>query len=425
MVLRYVPIDREHATTFARFMWQRFVDDECFQTAGALSYTTLFALVPLTAAIFGILSAFPVFSVWTQDLTDFIFRNFVPAAGATVREYLLQFAGNASKMTAIGVLVLFLSALLMMSAIEDRLNRIWRVKKRRSSLSRFLLYWTALTLVPILLVSGLALSSYLFALPALGGATLQPGVKDILLRMLPFFTTLVALLLLYILVPNRRVAVRHAVVGAVLGACLFEFAKWGFGQYVSNVPTYQQLYGALAVVPIFLVWIFLSWVIVLLGASITASLSSFDYRPLDERLTPGHEFVGLLHVVKQFVAAQREGRELDAGDLRERERFISDDLLKRCVDDLAGVGLIRQTDSMGWTLVRSLDSADLATVYEAGEYRIPLDTGSMARWNASLPPPMRSMLVELAEQMRAHLETPLDRLYPLDAPSGKSLGESD
>lgn len=419
-----MPIDREHAATFARFIWQRFVDDECFQTAGALSYTTLFALVPLTAAIFGILSAFPVFSVWTQDLTDFIFRNFVPAAGATVREYLLQFAGNASKMTVVGVLVLFLSALMMMSAIEDRLNRIWRVKKRRSSIARFLLYWTALTLVPILVVGGLALSSYLFALPILGGATLEPSVKDVLLRMLPFTTTFVALLLLYTLVPNRRVAFRHALVGALLGACLFEFAKWSFGLYVSTVPSYQQLYGALAVVPIFLIWIFLSWVIVLLGASITASLSSFDYRPLSERLTPGHEFIGLLHVLKQFVAAQRDGCELHAGDLREREQFISDDLLERCLDDLAGVGLIRQTEDLGWTMVRSLDTASLANVYEAGDYRIPLDTSSMARWNASLPEPMQAMLTELASALRGQLDVRLDKLYPIAPPSEPTSRDS-
>ncbi len=419
-----MPIDREHAATFARFIWQRFVDDECFQTAGALSYTTLFALVPLTAAVFGILSAFPVFSVWTQDLTDFIFRNFVPAAGATVREYLLQFVGNASKMTVVGVLVLFASALMMMSSIEDRLNRIWRVKKRRSSVARFLLYWTALTLVPILVVGGLALSSYLFALPVLGGASLQPGLKDILLRMLPFFTTLVALLLLYKLVPNRRVALHHALIGALLAAGLFEFAKWSFGVYVSNVPSYQQLYGALAVVPIFLVWIFLSWVIVLLGASITASLSSFDYRPLSERLTPGHEFVGLLHVLKQFVAAQRDGRTLHASDLREREQFISDDLLQRCLDDLCEAGLIRQTEDLGWTLARSLDSASLANVYEVGEYRIPLDTSSMARWNATLPQAIQTMLTELSESLRGQLDVTLDSLYPIASPSRVEPRES-
>ncbi|HET8897584.1 MAG TPA: YihY family inner membrane protein, partial [Rhodanobacteraceae bacterium] len=210
--------DRESLLAFARHLWRRFVDDKCFETAGALSYTTLFALVPLTAAVIGILSAFPVFNTWTQQLTDFVFRSFVPAAGATVRDYLFQFAGNASKMTALGVVVLLASALMMMSAIEDRLNRIWRVEKQRSSVSRFLMYWAALTLGPILAVGGLALSSYLFALPVLNQAAHQFGLQSRVLQLLPFLLTLLMMLLLYTLVPNRRVGWRPALVGAFVAA---------------------------------------------------------------------------------------------------------------------------------------------------------------------------------------------------------------
>lgn len=418
-------IDREHALTFARFLWRRFLDDECFQTAGALSYTTLFALVPLTATVFGILSAFPVFSVWSEAVMDFVFQNFVPAAGASVRVYLLGFASNASKMTTVGVLVLLGSALMMMSAIEGRLNRIWRVKKRRSSVVRFLLYWTALTLVPILVVGGLAMSSYLFALPVLHGAASRMGLQDLLLRVLPFFTTLLGLFLLYVLVPNRRVAIPHALIGALLGACLFELAKWGFGLYVSHVPTYQQLYGALAVVPIFLIWVFLSWVIVLLGASMTASMTSFDYRPVSERLPPGHEFVGLLHVLKQFALAQREGRELEAGELRQREPLLSDDLLERCVEDLAAVGLVRQSENMGWMLVRSLDSSSLAAVYAAGGYRIPVNDAAMARCTGDLPAPVRGLLERLMQDLRSGLDTRLDSLYPDERRGERGAGRID
>lgn len=406
-----VSIDRERSLTFARFLWRRFLDDECFQTAGALSYTTVFALVPLTAAVFGILSAFPVFSVWTQSLVDFVFQNFVPAAGATVRQYLLGFAANANKMTTVGVLVLLGSALMMMSSIETRLNQIWRVEKNRSKLARFLLYWTTLTLVPILVVGGLAMSSYLFALPILSDAANQVGMHDTLLRLLPFATTLGGLFLLYILVPNRSVAARHALIGALIGACLFELAKWGFGLYVSNVPTYQQLYGALAVVPIFLIWVFLSWVIVLLGASVTASMTAFEYRPLAKRLPPGHEFIGLLHVLKQFVNAQREGRVLDMAELQRREPMLSDDLIERCLIDLGAAKLIRQSDDSGAVLIRSLDRSSLAGVYETGRYRVPANVESRQPWVAGLPEPLRRLLVEETARLRATLDARLDSLY--------------
>lgn len=405
--------DREHALTFARFLWQRFVDDKCFETAGALSYTTLFALVPLTASVFGILSAFPVFSTWTTEVTDFVFRNFVPAAGATVRQYVLEFANNASKMTAVGIVALLASALLMMSAIEDRLNRIWRVQARRSSVSRFLLYWVALTLGPLLVVGGLAASSYIFALPVLSGAAAQVGQTHLLLRALPFLVTLVSLLLLYTLVPNRHVALRHAGIGALLAAILFEVARSAFAMYVRTVPSYEQVYGALAVVPIFLIWIFVSWVIVLLGASIAASLSSFDYRPKSERLPEDAAFLGLLHVLAGFVEAQRAGRALDADALCARVSWLSDDLLERYLDNLQRAALVERSETGDWMLIHSLDTASLTDVYETGAYRLPLDAAVVTRWSAGLPASLRELLERMRESLRAQLATPLARAYPL------------
>lgn len=417
---RTLTFDRDHAVAFVRHLWRRFVDDKCFETAGALSYTTLFALVPLTAAVFGILSVFRVFDTWTDKLTDFLFRNFVPAAGATVRDYLMTFAGNASKMTALGIVVLLASALMMMSAIEDRLNRIWRVGKRRSSVARFLVYWAALTLGPILAVGGLALSSYLFALPVLNQAAGATVLHEWLLRGLPFLLTLLAMLFLYMFVPNRRVAWRHAFVGALLAALLFEVAKWAFAVYVGRVASYQQIYGALAVVPIFLIWIYLSWVIVLLGASIAASLSSFDYRPAGERLPPEMAFFGLLHVVKHLVAAQRAGHSLQARDLRRAERFLSDDLVQRALADLHRAGMVEETDNHGWLLSCSVDTEGLARVYAAGAYRLPLDNAAVARWNVGLPMPLAAMLTELAARWRERLNQPLATFYPPDVPPDKS-----
>lgn len=417
VAFRPVRFDREHLVTFARYLLRRFIDDRCFETAGALSYTTLFALVPLTAAAIGILSAFPVFDTWTQRLADFVFRNFVPTAGATIRDYVLAFAGNISRMTVVGILVLLASALMMMSAIEDRLNRIWRVDKRRSSVARFLVYWAALTLGPILAVGGLALSSYLVALPVINRAASQSLVHDVLLRLLPSVLTLLAMLFLYVFVPNRRVAWRHAFVGALLAALLFEFAKWGFAQYVGNFPSYQLLYGALAVIPIFLVWVYLSWVIVLLGASIAASLSSFEYRPLAERLPPGAEFLGLLHVLKHFVAAQREGRVLAPGEFGRRERFLSEDLVQRAVSDLVAAGMVEETDGRGWVLCCGLDSHGLGRVYEIGRYRLPLDRSLEEHWNAGLPPPLQKALKELAESLRERLNQPLMHFYPQPSPA--------
>jgi YihY family inner membrane protein len=155
--------DRDRALSFTRFTWLRFVDDKCFETAGALSYTTLVSLVPLTVAVFAILSAFPVFAEWRGSLANYAFQNFVPATGIKIQEYMLAFADKASQLTGISILVMLFSAVSMMISIEDRMNRIWRVRKPRGWTSRLLLYWAALTLGPILVVGGLVLTSYFSA----------------------------------------------------------------------------------------------------------------------------------------------------------------------------------------------------------------------------------------------------------------------
>ena len=161
--------DRDRFLSLCRFLWQRFIADKCFETAGALSYTTLVSLVPLLVATFAIFAAFPVFQPSRDLLVDFVFRNFLPQTGAAVQAAMLGFAANASKLTGISILVMLASALSMMVSIEDRLNRIWRVHQARSWTSRILLYWAALTLGPILVVGGVAVTSYLTALPLLHG----------------------------------------------------------------------------------------------------------------------------------------------------------------------------------------------------------------------------------------------------------------
>ncbi|HEX7341576.1 MAG TPA: YihY family inner membrane protein [Rhodanobacteraceae bacterium] len=410
--------DRDRARAFGLFVWRRFVDDKCFETAGALSYTTLFALVPLTAAVFGILTALPAFGGLSHHLQYFVFRNFVPAAGHAVQHYLLQFASNASKLTTLGVVVFLLSALAMMASIEVRFNRIWRVSMRRSTVSRFLMYWAALTLGPLLVVVGLTLTSYLLALPLLG----QAGRHWTLVRVLPFLVTLVGLFALYMLVPNRRVPWRHAASGALLAALLFMFAKWAFTAYVRAVPSYRQIYGQLAVIPIFLVWVYLSWVIVLLGASITASLAAFEYRPRDWHLPAGGEFIGLLHLIKHLVRMQHQGRGMSGEALLHCERFMTDDLLQRYLRDLQKVKLVHGTNDDQWMVVRNLGDVTLAELYEVGGYRMPLEHGLLEALGRDLPPALQHVLTALADDLRGGLGQTLGDVFLSTDPSAADAG---
>ncbi|HXS72589.1 MAG TPA: YihY family inner membrane protein [Rhodanobacteraceae bacterium] len=409
LTLLHQRIDRERLRAFAGFLWQRFLDDKCFETAGALSYTTLFAIVPLLTAVIAIVSAFPVFANWRDRLTDFIFSNFVPAAGSTVQSYLLQFADNASKLTALGLLFLLVSALMMMASIEDRFNRIWRVQTRRSRGSRLLLYWAALTIGPLLVIAALVLVSR-FA--TTGPDAAQPsGLAGYLLAALPFVLTWLVLLGMYMLVPNRTVAFRHAGIAAVIAAILFQIARVLFAIYVSNVPSYQQIYGALAAAPLFLMWLYFSWVIVLLGASLAAAMAAFEYRPLHDRLPAGCEFIGLLRVLQHFAAAQREGKGLHSEDLCKRERFLADDLLQRYLGDLHAAGLLTRAEAGEWVLSRDLATADIADLYRAGRYRLPLNEAAMQHALIGLAEPARLAIVAASEALRENLAVPLAALF--------------
>jgi membrane protein len=408
--------NRDRTLSFSRFIWERFVDDKCFETAGALSYTTLVSLVPLAVAVFAMFSVFPVFQPARDTLVNFVFSNFVPAAGKTVQDTLLAFAANASKLTGISILVMLFSALSMMISIEDRLNRIWRVHQARGWGSRLLLYWAALTLGPVLIVGGIAVTSYVTAVPLLHSAANQFGAMgQSLLTTLPFLVTFFTLWLMYSVIPNCKVSRRDAAIGALLGAVLFEIGRWGFTVFVRSAQTYQQIYGVLAAIPIFLLWIYLSWVIVILAASIAASASAFEYHPPTKTLPEGAEFLGLLVVLRHFVDAHRAGGCVDPAAVRLSAPYLRSGLIAAYFDDLKQADLIRRGEAGGWLLSRSLDSTDLLRVYRHTNYRLSLQPAEeAAALGMNLPPELLALLAELAVLLEAKLGTRLDRVYPPD-----------
>jgi membrane protein len=392
------PSWRERGLAFARFVWHRFLDEKCFEAAGALSFTTVFALVPLTTAVFGILAAFPVFQQWSNELTDFVFANFVPAAAKAMQGYLVDFAGNASRLTSAGVIALVVSALLMMSSVEESFNRIFRAPPRRRKLARFIVYWTVLTLGPILIAASLGLSSYLIGLPGIDEATRDLHLAERLLRMLPGAVICGALTLAYLVIPNGGVRFRHALVGGVLASLLFEATKQVFAQYLSRA-NYEQVYGVLAAVPIFLVWIYVSWVVVLVGASITASLSAFRYVPRALQITPGLEFAALLRVFDRIAEATRLGDPLSRDRIAAEEPHLSDGQLDRFLAELRAARCAHRTEVGTWVLLRDPATVPLRELFEAGPYRWPTPE-ELARCSARASERERGILALLDEAVR-------------------------
>ncbi len=240
--------------------------------AGNLAYVSLLSLVPLVAVIFALFAAFPMFSDVSLQLRHFVFANFMPATGDVIQNYIEQFVANSSKMTAVGACGLIVTALLLMYAIDSALNTIWRSTRARPKVYSFAVYWMILTLGPLLAGASLAISSYLLSLR---WASELNSVIDDVLRIFPLILSWLSFWLLYSIVPTTRVPNRDAMTGALVAALLFELGKKGFALYITMFPSYQLIYGVLAVIPILFVWVYWTWCIVLLGAEITVTLGVY------------------------------------------------------------------------------------------------------------------------------------------------------
>lgn len=260
------------AYQYLLFVWRRSEQDNIKVPAGHLAYVTLLSIVPLLAVIFYMLAAFPVFSDLKAVLEDLIYNNLIPTSGDTIQTHISGFIENTKKMSMMGFASLIVIALLLISTIDQTINRIWRCTNKRSRIQAFTIYWTILSLGPLIIGASLALSSYLFNVFQEHGS-LSLGQR--LLSLMPFIFTWLTFAGVYTLVPHQRVSFRYALIGGFIAAILFFFGTDLFRLYITNFPSQQIIYGALAVIPILFVWIYYSWLIVLVGAEITATLEEF------------------------------------------------------------------------------------------------------------------------------------------------------
>ena len=288
----------------ARTLRERFREDHLGLTASSLTFTTLIALVPLVTVMLAVFSAFPMFAGFQAALEKYFLQSLVPEGIAKpVLSALTQFAAKAARLGTLGLVVLVLTALALMLTIDRALNAIWRVRRPRSIARRVLVYWAVLTLGPLLLGISLSLTSYVLgAGRGVVGAT--PGGVRLLLNGIEFALMAAGMAGLFHYVPNTHVRKRHALAGGVFVAIGFELAKRGLAWYVSLMPTYSMVYGAFATVPILLLWVYVSWVIVLWGAVIAAYAPSLSMHIKRMPATPGHRFTLALAVLRELARAR-------------------------------------------------------------------------------------------------------------------------
>ncbi|MQA37313.1 YihY family inner membrane protein [Rugamonas aquatica] len=310
------------------FAHRRLREESLPQVAGSLTFTTVFALVPLLTIALAIFTTFPLFNTFRTSLEAYFVQSVMPKSiSTTILNYLTMFASKATRLSAVGAVALIFTSIAMMNLIERVFNRIWRVRAERRWTKRILVYWAIITLGPLLIGVSLTLSGQVFmATSDLIGDV--PVIGALIYTVLSLALTTATFTLLYVAVPNRDVDWYDAAWGGLVAGLAFEVAKRGFAVFITQFPTYSKIYGALAALPLFLLWVYVSWMITLFGALLVAALPVVKYERWWHEAQPGGEFVDAMAILRVLHVACKCGDTalVSAGAIRARTRLGFDEM---------------------------------------------------------------------------------------------------
>ena len=362
-----------------RFVLRRLQEERLPEVAGSLTFTTVLAVVPVLTIAFAIFTTFPLFTSFRESLETYFVQTLMPKGIAnTILDYLSQFSAKASRLSAMGAIFLIVTAVLMFGTVDRTLNRIWRVRTSRPFFQRMVVYWAVMTLAPLLIGASLSFASELSPLTR-GMSRQWPLLRTTLTLLVSLSFSTLAFSLLYLNVPNRPVEWRDAVTGGLVAAVAFEITRQLFAFFIVQGPSYRMIYGALAAVPIFLIWVYLFWMITLLGAVVAAALPVVKYERWWHRAAPGSEFLDAMAVLSVLTTARHDHAAVDALQIREQTRLgveESEGLLQR-MKDAGWVGRVcsapdghahsgKRSPWYGdrWALLVSPDKLTLTDVYQ-------------------------------------------------------------
>jgi membrane protein len=388
----------------ARIVARRFYDDRCMQIASSLTFTTLLSIVPIVTVALTIVAAFPVFGEMTAAIQTFILDNMVPDSADAIVNYTQQFSKNAAKLTAVGIGFLAVTSIMLLLTIDRAFNDIWRVKRPRSVVQRVFVYWTLITVGPVLIGASLSLTSW-FVGQAVGLVRGLPYAAVVLLTVVPVLLTSIALSLLYVAMPNRRIRLRDAVVGGLLGAIVLEVTKRAFAFYIAQFPTYTLVYGAFASVPIFLVWVYVSWLIVIFGAVVVAALPEWREGAGQGQPAPGSDFFDALHILKILWRAHHSGTIVRLPELLAAVA-VRIEQVEAILETMTGAGWITRTAPNGWVLHR-----DPTTIAVEDAYHLFVFRGDAHRPARAADPDLETLIHELGARVSADMRITLDALF--------------
>jgi membrane protein len=390
--LQKFPIDLDTTKRLASFVARRTGEDRVAQVAGSLTFTTVLSLVPLATVAFALFTAFPIFGSFQMSLQDFLAAHLMPSQiNSQIFKYLNEFASKAKGLTTVGMIILFVTSVMTMMTVESAFNVIWRVRKSRPLAQRVLVYWAIITLGPILFGVSLSMSSYLFAhsVAFAGSHNLLPPIAEWALASATLPFTVLAFTMLYVFLPNCRVEWRDAAIGGLVAAIAFELAKRGFGYYVRNIPTYTAVYGAFAALPVFLLWVYLCWMITLIGAMVASAVPAIRIGQFHRADFPGSDLLDALEMLARLAEAREKGVPgYTAHELAGMLRCDMDTSMRlfRKLDSLEWVAKLENLRVPRYVLIANPQQITVASLFdqflidrEELDYQLRLDTTRVDR----------------------------------------------
>ncbi|MDQ6950914.1 MAG: YihY family inner membrane protein [Mariprofundales bacterium] len=347
---------------------RRFVTDKCIQRASALAYASLLAIVPLTVLGVSVFTGFQAFGKVSAYFSHALLDYLVPTSRMQVELYLSQVSSKATELSLFGIAGLLVTATALINTMEEAFNHIWGITRSRSLVAKFITFWSVLTLSPILVGLSISITSYFAALPLLEHVTAGASAMGQVPFLLPWLISSLAMMSLYMALPNTNVPFRFAVIGGLIAGAMFEATKFGFTFYVTELAHYEKLYGALGTLPVFLLWLYLVWAVVLLGAEFTFCLQhpeQIDAENCASRYRPGEVQFYRWLILLRAAQRMRDGRVLLLDELVE-SLDIGENVLQEWLDDLVKRRLLKlamDQGNEGWLPGRDAASMQLLTVH--------------------------------------------------------------
>lgn len=384
---------------FLRYLQQSFSEDNCQTTAAALTYQTLFAIVPLLAIAYTLFESFDAFQGLTAQFEDFIFANIVPENAGVVQDYLLSFSQQARNLSIPSVILVIGTSFLMLFTIERTFNDIWQVREPRHGAQRFLMYWAVLTLGAPFVVASVITTTYIESLPLI--SDVSESTRG--LHVVPIILGSGFLTLVYLVVPNCYVRFSHALTGAVVISIVFEVSKVLFAEIMAK-SNFEAIYGTFAAVPLFLIWLYVSWTLVLMGAELVKSLGIYRFEAEERLEQPLFQVVLILEL---FYLAHQTGSVLRDQDLRRHSHRIRLELWPEIKAQLMELGLIRTLDRGGMILAKDLNEVSVWDLYQHLAWPLPTNVKGERAWEKTLS----QRFSDLHDQGQGGLQGDLETLF--------------